>query len=194
MKRTEAREEAFKLLYSIQLMEETNLEEQIDLFIQENNIDDNDAINYIKDIIIGVNQNNEKIEKDISENIKAEWDINRISKIDLTLLKLGIYEILYSKLPYKVVINEVVEIAKKYGDDNSKSFVSPFSIALNLFIALSFISFKSLLVVLVSKLISSILPSLSLLISKRSSSKKSSSIIVTSFKITLAILSVSTVA
>ncbi len=124
MKRTEAREEAFKLLYSIQLMEETNLEEQIDLFIQENNIDDNDAINYIKDIIIGVNQNNEKIEKDISENIKAEWDINRISKIDLTLLKLGIYEILYSKLPYKVVINEVVEIAKKYGDDNSKSFVN----------------------------------------------------------------------
>lgn len=124
MKRTEAREEAFKLLYSIQLMEETNLEEQIDLFIQENNIDDNDAINYIKDIIIGVNQNNEKIEKNISENIKAEWDINRISKIDLTLLKLGIYEILYSKLPYKVVINEVVEIAKKYGDDNSKSFVN----------------------------------------------------------------------
>ena len=124
MKRTGAREEAFKLLYSIQLMEETNLEEQIDLFIQENNIDDNDAINYIKDIIIGVNQNNEKIEKDISENIKAEWDINRISKIDLTLLKLGIYEILYSKLPYKVVINEVVEIAKKYGDDNSKSFVN----------------------------------------------------------------------
>ena len=124
MKRTEAREEAFKLLYSIQLMEETNLEEQIDLFIQENNIDDNDAINYIKDIIIGVNQNNEKIEKDISENIKAEWDINRISKIDLTLLKLGIYEILYSKLPYKVVTNEVVEIAKKYGDDNSKSFVN----------------------------------------------------------------------
>lgn len=124
MKRTEAREEAFKLLYSIQLMEETNLEEQIDLFIQENNIEDQDAINYIKDIIIGVNQNNEKIEKDISENIKAEWDINRISKIDLTLLKLGIYEILYSKLPYKVVINEVVEIAKKYGDDNSKSFVN----------------------------------------------------------------------
>lgn len=124
MKRTEAREEAFKLLYSIQLMEETNLEEQMDLFIQENNIDDNDAINYVKDIIIGVNQNNEKIEKDISENIKAEWDINRISKIDLTLLKLGIYEILYSKLPYKVVINEVVEIAKKYGDDNSKSFVN----------------------------------------------------------------------
>ena len=50
--------------------------------------------------------------------------ISRISKVDLTLLKLGIFEILYSKLPYKVVINEVVELAKKYGDDNSKSFVN----------------------------------------------------------------------
>ena len=45
-------------------------------------------------------------------------------KIDLTLLKLGIYEIVYSKLPYKVVINEVVELAKKYGDDSSKSFIN----------------------------------------------------------------------
>ncbi len=124
MKRTEAREQAFKLLYSIELMEETNIDEQIELFVQENEINDDDALNYIKDIIWGVKNNNEKIEANISDNIKSEWDITRISKIDLTLLKLGIYEILYSKLPYKVVINEVVELAKKYGDDNSKSFVN----------------------------------------------------------------------
>ena len=78
----------------------------------------------IKDIIIGTDKYNTEIEKAISENIKSDWNINRISKIDLTLLKLGIYEIVYSKLPYKVVINEVVELAKKYGDDNSKSFVN----------------------------------------------------------------------
>ena len=50
--------------------------------------------------------------------------LERINKVNLTLLKLGIYEMLYSKLPYKVVINEVVELSKKYGDDNSKSFVN----------------------------------------------------------------------
>ena len=124
MKRTEAREQAFRLLYSLQLMDEKNIEEQLDIFIQENEINDKDGIDYIKDIIIGTDKYNTDIEKAISENIKSDWNINRISKIDLTLLKLGIYEIVYSKLPYKVVINEVVELAKKYGDDNSKSFVN----------------------------------------------------------------------
>ena len=122
MKRTEAREQAFRLLYSLQLMDEKNIEEQLDIFIQENEINDKDGIDYIKDIIIGTDKYNTEIEKAISENIKSDWNINRISKIDLTLLKLGIYEIVYSKLPYKVVINEVVELAKKYGDHNSKSF------------------------------------------------------------------------
>lgn len=124
MKRTEAREQAFRLLYSLQLMDEKNIEEQLEIFIQENEIKDKDGIDYIKGVIVGTNKYNEEIEKSISENIKSDWDINRISKIDLTLLKLGIYEIIYSKLPYKVVINEVVELAKKYGDDNSKSFVN----------------------------------------------------------------------
>ena len=124
MKRTEAREQAFRLLYSLQLMDEKNIEEQLEIFIQENEIEDKDGVDYIKDVIVGTNKYNEEIEKSISENIKSDWDINRISKIDLTLLKLGIYEIIYSKLPYKVVINEVVELAKKYGDDNSKSFVN----------------------------------------------------------------------
>ena len=124
MKRSEAREQAFKLLYSLQLIEDKDIEEQLNLFLEENNIIDNDAIEYIKDIIVGTNKNNNEIEKIISENIKSDWDISRISKIDLTLLKLGVYEIIYSKLPYKVVINEVVELAKKYGDDKSKGFVN----------------------------------------------------------------------
>ena len=124
MKRSEAREQAFKLLYSLQLIEDKDIEEQLNLFLEENNIVDNDAIEYIKDVIVGTNKNNSEIEKIISENIKSDWDISRISKIDLTLLKLGVYEIVYSKLPYKVVINEVVELAKKYGDDKSKAFVN----------------------------------------------------------------------
>ena len=93
MKRTEAREEAFKLLYSLQLMKEEKIEEQIKLYVNQNEITDQEAIKYINDIITGTNKENENLEKMISENIKTEWDINRISKIDLTLLKLGIYEI-----------------------------------------------------------------------------------------------------
>ncbi len=124
MKRTEAREAAFKLLYSLQLMEDVNIDEQIAIFIENNDIQDSEAIKYIKNIIDGTNKENTELEKIISQNIKEDWDIKRISKIDLTLLKLGIFEIIYSKLPYKVVINEVVELSKKYGDDSSKSFIN----------------------------------------------------------------------
>lgn len=124
MNRSKVREETFKLLYSLQLMDDVDLEEQIDLFISENEITDNDAVDYIKNVINGVKENEDEIVKQIEENIKKDWTISRISKIDLALLKLGIFEILYSKIPYKVVVNEVVELAKKYGDDSSKGFVN----------------------------------------------------------------------
>lgn len=124
MNRSESREEAFKLLYSLQMQSDYELDEQIQFFIDEENITDNNAIKYINETIRGIDQNNEQIEDNVKENIKSNWSISRISKIDLTLLKLGIYEILYSKLPYKVVVNEIVELAKKYGDDSSKSFVN----------------------------------------------------------------------
>ena len=79
MKRTEAREEAFKLLYSLQLMEEKDLEEQIELYVKDTEIKDKAAIAYISNIINGTSQENEKIESIISENIKQDWNINRIS-------------------------------------------------------------------------------------------------------------------
>ena len=52
--------------------------------------------------------------------MKSNWKIERISKIDLSLLELAIYEIKYKEVPYKVAINEAVELAKKYGEENSK--------------------------------------------------------------------------
>ena len=105
-------------------MELSELQEQIDLFMEAEEIDDKEAIEYINNVINGINDHNEEIEKQISDNIKQGWTIARISKVDLTLLKLGIYEILYTDIPFKVVINEVVKIAKKYGDDSSSSFIN----------------------------------------------------------------------
>lgn len=124
MNRTESREAAFKLLYSIQISPDESLQEQINLFIDSEEILDNEAITYINDIVKGVSENNADIEKQISENIKKDWTIARISKVDLTLLKIGIYEILYTEIPFKVVVNEVVKIAKKYGDDSSGAFIN----------------------------------------------------------------------
>lgn len=124
MNRSEMREQAFKFMYSLEIQKNENIEEQLELYIESNEITDNNTIDYMKDIVFGIEQNKEEIVNDIKMNLKEDWKIERISKIDLVLLKLAIYEIKYKKLPYKVVINEAVELAKKYGDDSSKNFVN----------------------------------------------------------------------
>lgn len=123
MKRTEARELAFKLIYSLEIQKNME-EEQIGIFFEENEITNNEEKEFIKTIFEGLINNKSEIEELIQSNLKEKWTIDRISKIDLAILKVAIYELIYSKVPYKVVINEAVELAKKYGDDSSKSFVN----------------------------------------------------------------------
>lgn len=124
MKRSAAREQAFKLLYSLQIQNSEDLQEKIDIYIQNNEIVDKQVQDYITNIAIGVKENNEEIEELIRKNLKKGWDISRVAKIDLVLLKLAIYEIKYNDLPYKVAINETIELAKKYGVDNSHIFIN----------------------------------------------------------------------
>lgn len=123
MNRSETREQAFKLLYSTEI-QHVKSKEQVELYIENNEITDSKMQEYILDVINGIKDKEEEITKKISKNLKKDWTLERISKIDIALLKLAIYEIEYKELPYKVVINEVVELAKKYGDDNSKSFIN----------------------------------------------------------------------
>ena len=124
MKRTEIRELAFKLIYSLEIQKESDLDEQIELYIENNEIKKKEAIDYISDCVHGIYKNNDDITKIIEESLTTEWKIERISKINLSLLKLAIYEIKYTEIPYKVVINEVVELAKTYGEDMSSKFIN----------------------------------------------------------------------
>lgn len=124
MKRSEIRELAFKLIYSLEIQKEENIEEQIDLYIENNEIKDKNSIEYIKDCILGIEQYKDEIYKTIEGSLTSEWKIDRISKINLSLLKLAIYEIKYKDIPYKVEINEVVELAKKYGEEKSCKFIN----------------------------------------------------------------------
>lgn len=123
MNRTAAREEAFKLLYSLEIQKD-NLQEQIEMYFENEGIKSSETKKFVEEVVLGIENNVETIEKKISENLKKDWNIKRISKVNLVLLKLSIYEILYTDTPYKVAINEVVEIAKKYGDDNSPNFIN----------------------------------------------------------------------
>ena len=123
MQRTKMREMAFKLIYEIEIQKEIS-DSLINNFIDSNSITDNEAIEYLKDIVYGIESHKEEIEPLISQNLKENWTLSRISKINLSLLKIAIYEMLYKDLPYKVAINEVIELAKKYADDSSPIFIN----------------------------------------------------------------------
>ena len=124
MKRSAIRELAFQLIYSLEIQKPENLEEQIDLYLECNEVEEDEAKEYIKDAVLGIKENINDIQGLIEKNLKSDWKIDRISKIDLSLLKLAIYEIKYKKIPYKVAINECLELSKKYGEESSKNFVN----------------------------------------------------------------------
>ena len=74
--------------------------------------------------VLAIKEKDEEITELISKNLKTGWTIDRISTVDLSLLKSAIYEIKYGEIPYKIAINEAVNLAKKYGEEQSSSFVN----------------------------------------------------------------------
>lgn len=123
MNRSTMREHAFKAMYGMEVQKELS-SEQLDLFLEDNDIKDADAVEYIKSVFNGVEANKDEILKMISDNLKRDWTIERISKVNLAILEIAIFEIKYNELPFKIVINEAVELAKKYGDEAAPLFVN----------------------------------------------------------------------
>ena len=123
MQRSAMRELAFKLVYEIEVQKESE-EEQLDIFLENNDITDVKVVEYLKDIKEGIKTNSDEINTLITSNLKDNWSLNRISKINLSLIKLAIYEMIYKELPYKVAINEVVELAKKCADESAPVFIN----------------------------------------------------------------------
>ena len=123
MQRSAMRELAFKLIYGIEVQREVE-EDCLELFFENNEVNNEEVQKYLKNIKEGIELHKDEINELISHNLKQNWSLNRISKINLSLIKLAIYEMLYDKLPYKVAINEVVELAKKYADDSAPVFIN----------------------------------------------------------------------
>lgn len=117
------RELAFCYIYS-QEIQGQNSKAQVKLFLDCTEVEDGRAREYVKEIAGGIKENNEEITNMIASNLKAGWTVDRISTVDLSLLKLAIYEIKYKQVPFKIIINEVVNMAKKYGEDTSASFIN----------------------------------------------------------------------
>ena len=123
MGRKKARDNAFKCIYQLEFMDDKNVEKLLEYCYDENQNTDNEK-EYIQKVVNGVVENLSIIDGNILKNLK-NWSINRIAKIDLAILRLAIYEILYLEdIPAKVSVNEAVELAKEYGGTDSKSFVN----------------------------------------------------------------------
>lgn len=130
MGRHELREQVFKLLFRVEFNSSDEMEEQKALFAED--IPDEDTANaasdkdvlYISERCGKVQEKLSEIDKIIGDNTEG-WDTTRMGKVELTVLRLGVYEILYDEdIPESVAINEAVEIAKKYGQEASGGFVN----------------------------------------------------------------------
>ena len=118
--RSELREKIMVILYQISVYNQNNIPYNVDGVINENSEIQND---FIKEIVYGViTHENEII--DIANKYLYDWDINRIDKTGASILKMAIYEIKYTDTPNVVVINEAVELAKKYSDDSVRKMIN----------------------------------------------------------------------
>ncbi len=124
MQRSAMRELAFKFIYGLEMQKEQDNFEQVDIFIESNEITEEKVIHYLKDIQEGLVENSSEINSLIEHHLKENWSLNRISKINLSLIKIAIYEMLYKQIPYKVSINEAIELAKRYSDDTAPVFIN----------------------------------------------------------------------
>ncbi len=123
MTRREIREQIFQILFRIEFHQGEDLSEQLKYQIEEGETADADAV-YIQNKIDAVIANITQIDEMINEAATG-WKTSRMGKVDLTLLRLAVYEIKFEEdIPTKVAINEAVELAKRYGTDSSPAFVN----------------------------------------------------------------------
>lgn len=126
MSRRKARETGFRYIYQLAFGQPLTVENDgfWDIITSEEEPLEGAEKEFAEHIIKGVIENLEKIDSIIFSKLK-DWTINRIFKIDLAVLRVAIYELIYcTDTPYKVVINEAVEISKKYGDQDSYNFIN----------------------------------------------------------------------
>lgn len=130
MGRHELREQVFRLLFRVEFNSAEDMEEQKTLFLEDLPAEDTAVLAgdkemaYIAGRCGSVQEKLSEIDKIIDDNTEG-WDTVRMGKVELTVLRLGVYEILFDEdIPGAVAINEAVEIAKKYGQENAGGFVN----------------------------------------------------------------------
>jgi transcription antitermination protein NusB len=124
MSRRQLREQIFKLLFRVEFNAPEDMPEQKELFFEEAGSASEQDQKYIDEKYGKIMDNLSAIDEQINEKASG-WTTERMGKVELTILRLAVYEILHDEtVPSSVAINEAVELAKKFGQDESPAFVN----------------------------------------------------------------------
>lgn len=120
LSRSELREKAMTIIYQISLYKKNKMEFDVDSVIKENLEVDNE---FVKDLVYGVVTSYDELGELANKYLK-NWTIDRLDMTGAAILRIALYEIKYMDTPDVVVINEAVELAKKYSDDDVKNMIN----------------------------------------------------------------------
>ena len=118
--RSELRKDIMTILYQVNIYDANNMPYNIDDIIKEVVEIDNE---FVKEIVYGVITYKNDIDE-LANKYLTGWKINRLGNTDQAILRMGIYELMYTKTPEIVTINEAVELAKNYSDDDVRKMIN----------------------------------------------------------------------
>jgi len=118
---THAREAVIQTLYAQEMGNDKAIEQGEEI-LKDKKVKGAKA-EFAKKLLKGILENIDKIDSIIKDHL-IDWDFERLDKVDKQILRVGIYEILYTDTPYQIVIDEAVKIAKNFSEDKAKSFIN----------------------------------------------------------------------
>ena len=116
LSRNDSRVLAMIILYQVDLFNKRNISYKLDDLIHNNTVDIDGDISFIRELVLGVINNEDRL-KNIANKYLKQWNIDRLGLTDGAILKIAIYELLYTDTPCKVCIDEAVELAKDFSDE-----------------------------------------------------------------------------
>ena len=119
-KRSELREQAMIILYQIEIREANKIDYNVEDIIKENLSVDNE---FVRDLVYGVITYKDELDE-LANKYLENWTIKRLEKTGASILRMALFELKYMDTPEVVVINEALELAKKYDDDALKSIIN----------------------------------------------------------------------
>ena len=118
--RSELREKCMIILYQWDIYKDSEINPSIDNIIKDNMEIEND---FVKDIVYGVVTHQNEIDETANKYM-IDWNVDRIDKTGKAILRIAIFELLYTDIPPVVAINEAINLAKKYSDDNVRKIIN----------------------------------------------------------------------